>query len=75
MLTKSIEEVKFNLENFSSKSNPEEMSLLIDELALNDHTFKTSYLKGLLKADEKIPVSSTHEMHRYFDKCLGNLFQ
>ena len=47
MLTKSIEEVKFNLENYSVLSNPEELMNQIDHLTAEDHTFKTSYLKGL----------------------------
>jgi len=51
MLTKSIEEVKFNLENYNTKENADEINRMMAELAENDHTFKTSYIKGLFKAD------------------------
>ncbi len=49
MLTKSIEEVKFNLENYAP-TNPEELAKTVLELAEYDHTFKTSYLKSLLRS-------------------------
>ena len=74
MLTKSIEEVKFNLENYSVLSNPEELMNQIDHLTAEDHTFKTSYLKGLASAQMGLPMQSAHYFRRYFDKNLGNLF-
>jgi hypothetical protein len=45
------------------------------ELAEHDHTFKTSYLKSLLRAGGGAAIEAANEMHRYFDKSLGNLFQ
>lgn len=74
MLTKSIEEVKFNLENYAP-SDPVALADQVLELAEHDHTFKSSYLKSLLKAGAGAPIESVNEMHRYFDKSLGNLFQ
>lgn len=75
MLTKSIEEIKFNLENYSPQPNPEELAKQVLELGEYDHTFKTSYLTSLIKSSEQIPIQSINSMHRYFDKSLGNLFQ
>jgi hypothetical protein len=74
MLTKSIEEVKFNLENYSP-ADPEDLAQQVLELAEHDHTFKTSYLKSLLRSASAAPIEAVNEMHRYFDKSLGNLFQ
>lgn len=50
------------------------MNKIIRNMEQSDNTFKTSYLKGLLHAEEKMPVSSSDNMHKYFDKSLGNLF-
>lgn len=75
MLTKSIEEVKFNLENYSFNHNPEDLQKLIEKLSEDDHTFKTSYLKGIMYAQQGAPVQSSHHLSRYFDKNLNNLFQ
>lgn len=74
MLTKSIEELKFNLENYGG-GNPEEIALKVNELSQYDHTQKTSYLKSIARCDQHIPIESINSMHRYFDKSLGNLFQ
>lgn len=74
MLTKSIEEVKFNIENYPLSSNPEELFQQIDRLSTEDHTYKTSYIKGIAAAQKGEPMQSAHYLRRYFDKSLGNLF-
>ena len=75
MLTRSIEEVKFNLENYGRSANPEEVSRRVSELKEYDHTNKSSYLWSLVQAGEMNPIGAVSAMHRYFDKSLGNLFQ
>lgn len=75
MLTRSIEEVKFNLENYGRGANPEEVGRRVGELREYDHTNKSSYLWSLVQAGDMNPIGAVSAMHRYFDKSLGNLFQ
>lgn len=73
MLTRSIEELKFNLENYPQFT--EALSKEVEALQRDDHTHKSSYLRGVVGAEEHKPLQATEAMHRYFDKSLGNLFQ
>lgn len=75
MLTKSIEEIKFNLENYSCSANPEELVASLGRLRRYDHTNKSSYIDSLVRAQEGNPIEAVSSIHRYFDKSLGNLFQ
>ncbi len=44
-------------------------------MAEDDHTFKTSYLKGIVFSQKGAPAQTSHYLRRYFDKNLSNLFQ
>ena len=48
MLTKSIEQLKFNLENYPNAGELGSLEGQVKELAEYDHTAKTSYLEGLV---------------------------
>jgi hypothetical protein len=50
MLTKSIEEIKFNLENYCCNTNPEIVVKKVEELRTYDHANKSSYLYSLVQA-------------------------